>query len=200
MIVRSPMPEPMIKGGMLREFVQWYEHHHGNAQIREVARRVPEDLRTLIDPDEPFVNILAASWYPARLTHTILDVITEGLDARAVERLAHDANRWIVQRGMGSVYRFALRRLVTPEMYAASVARLWRQIHSTGDREFKVTSRTSADSFVRNWGGHHPVLCTVTIETMCALFESMGKQDVRWTRTSCMARGARECATRLEWR
>ncbi len=190
----------MIKGGMLREFVQWYEHHNGAEQIRQVARRVPEDLRTLLDPDEPLVNILAASWYPARLTHAILDALTEGLDAPGIERLAHDSNRWIVQRGMGSVYRFALRSLVTPEMYALSVARLWRQIHNTGDREFKVTSRTSADSFVRNWGGHHPVLCTVTIETMCALLESMGKTDVRWTRTACVSRGAKECVTRVVWR
>jgi hypothetical protein len=193
------MPEPMIKGGMLREFVQWYEHAHGAERIREVARRVPDDLRTLIDPDEPLVNILAASWYPARLTHTILDAVTEGLDARGVERIAHDANRWIVQRGMGSVYRFALQRIVTPEMYAASVARLWRQIHSTGDRSLELTSRTTAVSTVRDWGGHHPVLCTVTIETMCALFESMGKKNVRWTRTACVSRGAQECVTRLEW-
>jgi hypothetical protein len=194
------MPEPMIKGGVLRDFVHWYEHVHGNDGLREIARRVPEDLRTLIDPDEPFVHILAASWYPARLTHSILDVVTEGLDSRAVERIAHDSNRWIVQRGMSSVYRFALRRLVTPEMYAVSVARLWRQMHNTGDREIKLTSPTSAQSFVRNWGGHHPVVCTITIETMCAVLECMGKKDVRWTRTACVARGATECVTRVDWR
>jgi hypothetical protein len=194
------MTEPMIKGGVLREFVEWYEAQHGAERMRSLAGRVPAEMRSYIDPDEPVVKVLASSWYPARIVHTILDALTEGASEAEIQRLAHDANRWIIRRGMGSVYRFALRRLVTPEMYAMSVPRLWRQLHTTGDREVIVKSKTSALSKVSRWGGHHPVLCTITIETMCAIFETMGCKDLVWKRTSCVSRGATECVTRLEWK
>ena len=189
----------MIKGGMLREFVSWYEEKHGVERMRWLAARLPEEARRFIDPDERLVNVLAASWYPARFTHAILDVVSEGLAEKEIERMCRDSTRWIVQRGMTSVYRFALRRLITPEMYAASVPRLWRQLHTTGDREIKLTSKTSAESFVRSWPGHHAVLCTITVETMCAIFESMGKKNLRWKRSACVSRGGRECMTSLAW-
>jgi hypothetical protein len=194
------MAEPMIKGGALREFVQWYGINHGKERLREVAQNLPEEMRSYIDPDDPIVNLLAASWYPSRFCNVLLDAVSEGLSQPEIERMAHDATRWIVQRGMNSVYRFALRRLVTPEMYAASVPRLWRQLHTTGDREMRVTSPTTAESKVLNWGGHHSVMCTVTIETMCAVFETMRCQHVTWKRVACVSRGASECVTLLEWK
>lgn len=190
----------MIKGAVLREFVQWYESHFGMDGLRAVAENLPEDLRHYIDPYEPVVNMLAASWYPSRFCNLLLDAVSEGRSHAELELLAHDATRWIVARSMSSVYRFALRRLVTPEMYALSVPRLWRQLHSTGDREVKVTSDTTLQSKVLNWPGHHPVLCTVTIETMCAILETMKCQDVTWRRVACVSRGGSECVTQVEWR
>jgi hypothetical protein len=43
------------------------------------------------------------------------------------------------------------------------------------------------------------VLCTITIETMCAVLETMGCKALRWKRTACVSRGAKECVTLLEW-
>ena len=166
------MAEPMIKGAVLREFVRWYEQNHGTERLRLVAQNVPDDLRRYIDPDEPIINLLAASWYPSRFCDVLLDTIGEGLSDAEIERMAYDANRWVVAHSMTGVYRFALRRLVTPQMYALSIPRLWRQFHTTGDREVRVTSPTTAESSVRRWPGHHPILCTVTIETMCAILET----------------------------
>lgn len=185
---------------MLREFIAWYSSTHGEERMRLLAKQLPEDLRSYVDPDQPLVSVLAASWYPARLTHFILDAVTEGMTESEILKLAHDSNRAIVEQGMSSVYRFALDKLVTPEMYAVSIPRLWRQLHNTGEREIKVTSKNGATSIVRKWPGHHPVLCTIAIETMCAVFETMGKKEVRWSRTSCVSRGGTECVTLLQWK
>jgi hypothetical protein len=91
------MAEPMIKGAVLREFVHWYETHHGIERLRTLAQNLPDDLRSYIDPDEPIVNLLAASWYPSRLGSLLLDRLSEGLSQAEIERMAHDANRWIVK-------------------------------------------------------------------------------------------------------
>ena len=134
------MTEPMMKGGVLREYAEWYEAQHGSDRMRELAARLPEDLRGLLDPDEPTVKLLAASWYPARICHLVLDLLTEGMSDAQIERLARDSTRQLVARGMSSVYRFVLRRMVTPELYALSVDRIWRQWHTTGQRSVEITS------------------------------------------------------------
>jgi hypothetical protein len=189
----------MIKGGVLREFLVWYEATHGVSRLRVVAERLPEDLRAFLDPDQPLVKLLASSWYPSRLVFITLDTLTEGFTQADTLKLAYDSNRWVVKHSMSSVYRFALRTLATPEMYAKGVGRFWRQLHSTGQRHVQVLSPTSLESTISDWAGHHPALCTITIETMCALFEAMGKKEVRWSRTACVARGAKACVTQLVW-
>ncbi len=79
--------------------------------------------------------------------------------------------------------------------------RLWRQLHTTGKRKITIDTPTSATSIVAEWPGHHAVLCTITIETMRAIFERMGKRDVRWERTRCVSKhGGTECVTKLTWR
>ena len=193
------MAEPMIKGGVLREFVQWYEQNHGTERLREVTRALPEDLRSYVDPYDPVVKLLAASWYPSRFCNLMLEKVADGLAEPEIERMAYDANRSLFARRTSSVYRFALARLVSPELYALSIPRLWRQLHSTGDRTIRVTG-TTAESTVANWGGHHPVMCTITIETMCAVLEHMKCRDVTWRRISCVSRGGDACVTKVSWK
>lgn len=184
---------------MLREFVFWYEQQFGPKRLHEIAAELPSDLREYIDPEQPFVKLLGASWYPARLTHAILDAVSRGMSDEECRRLAHDANRWIVKRGMSSVYKFALRRLVTPDLYARSIGRLWKQLHTTGEREIRIEAPGRATSIVRDWAGHHPLLCTITIEMMCAVFEQMGEKNVHWERVSCVSQGGAECVTTVTW-
>jgi len=84
---------------------------------------------------------------------------------------------------------------------------MWKQLHSTGEREVTIfeepgpNGERRAESIVRDWPGHHPVLCTVTIETMCAIFETMGCREVEWRRTKCISKdGGRACVTERTWR
>lgn len=194
------MPEPMIKGAAIREFVAWYEARYGKEPLHQMAARVPADLAHHIDPEASTMTFLASTWYPARLVHAMLEAICETTSEAELELAIKEATRDIVQRGGSTVYRFFFHKLVTPELYAAAVPRLWRQLHSTGDRRITIVRPGLAESVVSRWPGHHRMLCTITIETMCALFGNMGKKDVRWHRAACISRGDRECLTRVTWR
>lgn len=194
------MAEPLIKGGAIREFFVWYERRFGSESVRQMAARVPDDLRPLLDPDEPIVNLLPASWYPARLVHAMLDALAEGRTRAEMDRLAKEAARDVVKNGMNSVYRFLFKKLATPDIYARMIPRMWRQLHDGGERSVVIASPGEADSRIATWPGHHPTLCALTNETMCAIFEAMGCRNVRWTRVSCVSRdGGTECVTKVTW-
>jgi hypothetical protein len=194
------MPEPMIKGAVLRDFVVWYGGHYGPSFLRRTGERLPAHIRELIDIDHPTFRLLGSIWYPVGVVHAFLDVLSQGRTPVEMNRLLHDANRMFLQDGVRqSVYRFLFERLGTPEIYAVLVPRFWRQLHSTGDRRVKIIRPGLAESTVSNWPGHHPLLCTMVIETMCAVFETMGCKSVSWDRVSCVSDGARECKTLVSW-
>jgi hypothetical protein len=205
--MKSNAAEPMIKGAAIREFFTWYERTHGIESVRVLVRHAPADLRPLLDPEEPLVKLLPSTWYPCRLVHPMLDAVKERMSDAAFNAMAKDANRHLVRQGMNSVYRFFLEKLVSPELYATLVPRFWRQLHTTGVREMTIVTSNDdgsgeAISITRDWAGHHPLLCVCVIETMCAIFEQMGKKDVKWSRESCVGVGvgASECRTRLTWK
>lgn len=192
--------QPMIKGGAIREFFAWYERRFGAEAVRAMAARVPDDLRDALDPDEPIVRILSASWYPASLVHAMLDALAEGRTSQEVDRLARDASREVVKNGMNSVYRFLLEKLVSPEIYARMIPRLWHQLHSTGVRTMTILGEGEAESRITRWPGHHPALCALTNELMCAIFETMGCRNVRWERVRCITHdGGDTCVSRVTW-
>lgn len=193
--------EPMIKGGAIREFFAWYERRYGVESVRTIAARVPEGLRDVLDPDEPIVHLLPSSWYPASLVHVMLDALGEDRSPIELERLTKEASRDVVKNGMNSVYRFLLEKLVSPEMYARMIPRLWRQLHSTGERSMEIVGEGEARSRIARWPGHHPTLCALTNELMCAIFEEMGCRNVRWERVRCITRdGGNECVATVKWR
>jgi hypothetical protein len=189
----------MMQGAAIRAFFEWYQEKYGVEHIRDMARKAPEDLRAALDPEQPLVTILPASWYPCRLVHSMLESLRETKTEREFLELARVGNQVVIDRSV-SVYRFMLETLVTPELYAMAIPRLWRQLHTTGRRRMKIEGSTEATSVVSDWPGHHPLLCTITIETMRAIFVRMGKKDVEWNRERCVStHGGNECITKLTW-
>lgn len=193
------MTEPMIKGAVIREFVRWYAERFGQERLRQMAGELPPELAAHIDPEAPGAGILASSWYPTRLINGMLDVLTARHTDAEIERMAKDGSRYVVRQASTGIYRFLVESVVTPELYAMSVPRLWSQIHTTGKRRVEMIGKNEARSIVSSWAGHHPMLCMVTIATMGAIFESMGCRDVRWERTECVSHGGRQCVTHITW-
>jgi hypothetical protein len=194
------MPEAMIKGSAIRGFVEAFEKRHGKEVIRRMAASAPPDLRAHLDPDDPTTQLMAASWYPARLAHLMLDALAEDHSEQEIERLAKEASREIVRNSMNGAYHYIFQKLATPQMYALLLPRMWRQLHSTGERSLTLLGPGRAESRIARWPGHHAVLCMLTNQFMCAIFEEMGCRNVRWKRRTCVSRdGGTECITDVTW-
>jgi hypothetical protein len=80
------------------------------------------------------------------------------------------------------------------------VHRLWRRLHTTGDRQMRIVAPGEALSVVENWPGHHPFMCWSTIYTMAYVFEAMGYKHWSVERTACVSHGGQRCQTVLRYR
>jgi hypothetical protein len=188
-----------VKGSVLAAFVEWYETRPGGrARMNAIHDKMSPADRLLVDPRAPSFGLLASEWYPSSLVHTILDGVSAGLDRVGQRALAREGCEVVVPKLVRGMYRVVFAGVATPTLYARFVPRLWKQLHTSGERSMTVTGST-AESVVTKWDGHHPMLCDVTLETMRELFVLMLKQEVVATRLSCVSEGASECRSALRW-
>ncbi|HEX8791072.1 MAG TPA: hypothetical protein VF765_08965 [Polyangiaceae bacterium] len=193
------MAEPKIKGAAIREFLLWHDQRYGHAETVSLTEGVPPSLLKDLDTTQPALGILGASWYPCSLIHPMLDHIVEARGNEGRE-LANAANREVVPKMLRGVYRMIFRTVATPELYARHIHRLWRRLHTTGDRSLTIREPGEALSVVENWPGHHPLVCWTTIYTMAYVFEAMGYPHWSVERIACIGHGAPRCETILRYK
>lgn len=183
----------------MRELLLWHDQRYGHAETVALAERIRPDLMSMLDTTQPGLGVLAATWYPISVTHPMLDRVVEvhGNEGRDI---AHVANRDVVPRMIRGVYRMLFRTAASPELYARHIHRMWRRLHTTGDRSMTIAQPGEALSVVENWPGHHPFLCWSVIYTMAYVFEAMGYAHWSVERISCVAHGAPRCETLLRYR
>jgi hypothetical protein len=188
-----------MKGATIREFLLWYEAKLGREALLDLLADVPPSGLSLISPAMPALGILSSSWYPMSLTHPML---TRAADrcGREGREFAMEANREVVPKMIRGVYRIMFLAVASPELYARHIGRMWRHLHSTGDRTMTIRAPGEALSIVENWAGHHPMACWVAIYTMAFVFEAMGYREWSVERLTCVAHGAGRCETVLLYR
>ncbi len=191
---------PRIKGSAVREIVRWYARTHGAETVRHAAEQMPPELARELDLADETLGILSSTWYDVRIVHALLDELVAPYPAGVRHALLATAAREGVRASAGGVYRFVIGQIVTPSFYARNIQRLWRMLHDTGNREILIEREGFARSRTWDWPGHHPLVCEVTIETMCAVFELTGREDVVASRVSCVSDGASECVVDVRWR
>lgn len=191
---------PKIKGAAIREFVLWYERTCGSEILGAALAKVPMDERSGLRSDIPGLGVLASSWYPASLCNALLDAASEGQSDEEIATLAREGSHAIVDVMLYGIYRFLFERVSTPARYARHIGRLWRQLHSSGERSIQLAGPNEADSIITSWPAHHPLMCLITMETMGAVFEAMRCRDVTVERTACVSRGDPDCRAYLTWR
>ena len=188
-----------VKGAALRPVLAWYERSFGRAAIQRGVARVPAAVRADVELRDGVPVLLSNTWYDMQLVHAILEETLGTLPPDECRRVARDAaHAGIKETGRG-VYKFVLEQVVSPELYARHIQGLWRLLHDGGTREIRMVSPGVAVSEIRDWPGHHPILCVVTTETMAAIFEALGMRDVTIQRESCISDGAPLCRTHVTW-
>jgi hypothetical protein len=190
--------EPATKGSTTRELLLWHDRKFGHEATVSLARDLTPAAMAYINPTQPALGILSSSWYPVSVTNPMLSRVVESCGNEGRE-FAIEANREVVPRMIRGVYRVLFQATATPELYARHVGRLWRRLHTTGERSMVIRAPGEALSVLESWPAHHPLSCWLTIYTMAFVFEAMGYK--KWTvdRRACVAHGAARCETILHY-
>ncbi|MBX7193921.1 MAG: hypothetical protein K1X94_17845 [Sandaracinaceae bacterium] len=191
-------PYGHIKGSAIRELVLWYERKHDPTLLRAVARAMPPELDARLEPDAPGLGILASRWYDARVVHLLLDATVAKHPPDARDALLREGIREVVRGAARGMYAFVIGQIVSPELYARNIQRLWGLLQDTGERRIEITG-PQALSITRGWRGHHPIACRVNQHTMAVILEVLGKRDVRFAKERCVADGSPDCCYRFVW-
>ena len=197
MTTKSPA---RVKGAALRPVLGWYERSFGGGPIRQAVARLPPAIRADVEIRDGMPIVLSNTWYDARIVHALLDETVGRLPPAERARVGREASRGAIEETARGVYKFVLEQVVSPELYARHIQGLWRLLHDGGTREIRMVEQGVAVSEIRDWPGHHPILCVLTNETMAALFEVMGMKDVVIQRECCVSDGAPLCRTHVTWR
>ncbi|MDQ3032016.1 MAG: hypothetical protein M3Y87_06340 [Myxococcota bacterium] len=195
----APPSTSRIKGAAVREFLRWYTERFSRSALEEAVASLPDALQLLFDADADAIGVLPSSWYDSAAVHALIDAIFARIAPEERDASIRDGARFAVAHSARGIYRFVLERL-TPEMYCRNIQRLWNMLHDTGSREIVTISPTHVRSVIRDWPGHHPVLCVAVTETMGAVFEIMGARGVEVRRLGCVDEGDAECTAELRWR
>jgi hypothetical protein len=194
-----PAPsEPATKGSTIRELLLWHDRRYGHEATVALLRDLEPAAMAMVNPTLPALGILSSTWYPMSVTHPMLSRVEERCGNEGRD-FAIEANREVVPRMIRGVYRVMFQTVMSPELYARHVGRLWRQLHTTGTRSMTIRAPGEAVSVLEDWGAHHPVACWMTIYTMANVFEAMGFK--RWSveRLTCVGHGAARCETLLRY-
>jgi hypothetical protein len=194
------MNEAHVKGSAIREIIRWYVRSHGVEGIQRAVRAMPPELAMELDLADEGLGILSSRWYDVRIVHALLDALVAPYPLAERRALLATGAREAVRTSASGVYRFVVAQIVTPGFYARNIQRLWNMLHDGGRREIVIEREGLARSRTWDWPGHHPLMCDVTIETMCAVFELTGREQVVASRLSCVSDGARECLVDVRWR
>lgn len=195
--------EPKIKGVAIREFLRWYVAARGTRAIEKAMTVMPPDQARQIAVGDPALGLLAGTWYPATMIHILLDGMTAGLRGHERQALIRDAANATIHVTLSGVYKLLFQAMMSPDRYARNAQQLFSRYHSTG-----VMTKTAIDtpdgpghrSVVRDWAGHHPVLCDMLVYTAEYVYGALGCQDLTIKKTGCVSTGQPECTFIIAWR
>jgi hypothetical protein len=195
------MAEPVaarIKGAGIVHFLRWYVDRFGQARLQGTAAAMPDVHRVHFDPGDGVLGVLASSWYPAAAIHALLDgFLADHVHDRQV--LAREGARATIDATLTGVYRWLFETMMTPDRYARNAQKLFSRYYEPGTMTKTPLGDSGHLSVVRDWPGHHPLLCDMLVHTAEYVYGALGCRDVRSPRTACVAEGAPECRFEIRW-
>lgn len=189
-----------IKGAAFREFTVWYERTQGSERLRSGITALPESARLHLQPDREALGILAATWYPAKVVHSLLDALLHGVSENERRAMARDAAEAVMRATLRGIYRVLFRMMATPQLWARYGHRLWSMHYDTGELDYELRDATHMISTVRDWWSHHPFICELNCAASYPIFSEMGCADVEAVQEACISRGDEHCVYAIQWR
>jgi hypothetical protein len=187
-----------MKGAGISNFLVWYVGRFGHARLRRIAEGIPEPHRAYFRTEDPTLGMLASTWYPAAAIHPLLDGF---LAEHGAERglLAREGARATMEATLKGVYRWLFESMMTPERYARNAQKLFSRYYEPGTMLKTPLGDHGHLSVVRDWPGHHPLLCDMLVNTAEYVYSALGCRDVRASRMACVSEGAPDCRFEITW-
>ena len=182
----TPAKVPSIKGLVFREFVRWYEATRGREAALRARDALPLELRAHLDPDRDSFGLLAGSWYPTSIAGGMLESITWGLGPLERSAMLREGIEHAVGTTLTGVYRVLFKTLVTPERHAKYAQKIWDNYYNTGIVQGAMLAENRSEQWVKDWSGHHPLLCELSIWSLTVFHQHMGCKNVKVSRSRCV--------------
>ncbi len=188
-----------IKGAALFELFRWQQKVLSPAQAATHLERLPQPTREFFDPRRPGFGLLASRWYPSEVIHPLLDAMVVGLDDKAYSQFIEDGAKQVMDGTMRGVFKAIFTMIATPERYARYSQQAWNAYHDTGFSTVTLEGNTSWRATLRDWPGHHRVICDMNTVAARLILQSMGKRSVVVKQECCVAKGAPHCVSVSTW-
>jgi hypothetical protein len=187
-----------MKGAGIVHFLDWYVERFGQPRLQQTAAGLPEPHRTYFDPADRRLGVLASSWYPSTAIHGLLDgfIADHGSESAM---LAREGAKATIDATLKGVYRWLFQTMMTPDRYARNAQKLFSRYYEPGTMTKAPLGEAGHLSVVRDWPGHHPLLCDMLEHTAEYVYTQLGCRDVRSPRTACVSRGAPDCRFEITW-
>lgn len=179
-----------IKGATIQTFLDWYQKNH---DAQRLVEQMDATQAEHLDLQRPGLGVLPSTWYPAALSHAVLDAAERVHGVEAMPALLRRGCEAMVDLMIRGIYRSLVRLMGTPGLYARNIQRVWSSMHSSGQREMVKVGQGELESFIRDWSDHHRWMCTVVHETMRSVFVTMGYRRTEVERTHCVHEGHSHC-------
>jgi hypothetical protein len=189
-----------IKGAGILPYVRWYAQRWGPERLTRMSDGIPAAYRHHFDLPDPHLGVLPSVWYPAPAIHGLLDRMLAEHPLSEHEMLAREGARAIIDATLTGVYRWLFETMMTPDRYARNAQKLFSRYHEPGVMTKTPLGGAGHLSVVRDWTGHHPLLCDFLIHTADYVYHALGCQDLLIRRTSCVSQGGPDCRFEITWR
>jgi hypothetical protein len=189
-----------IKGSGILPYLRWYVEHWGPERLARVAEAIPAAYAEHFDRRDAHLGVLPSVWYPAPAIHALLDRMLTDHPLAEHELLAREGARAIIEATLSGVYRWLFETMMTPDRYARNAQKLFSRYHEPGTMTKTPLVPAGHLSVVRDWAGHHGLLCDFLIHTADYVYRALGCQDLLIRRTACVSQGAAECRFEITWR
>ena len=191
--------EPRIKGSGIQPFFAWYTSQWGQARLAATVGALSAEARACFDPQDPHLGVLPSQWFPAWAAHALLDRLMDGHTAEERQRIAREGAQAIIESTLKGVYRWLFEMMMTPDRYGRSAQKLFSRYYEPGMMTKTPLGDTGHLSIVRDWGGHHPLLCDFLIHTAEYVYSALGCKNVLVRRTACLSAQADHCRFEITW-
>ena len=188
----------LMKGAGIVHFLEWYVGRFGQPRLQRTAAAMPDPHRVHFDINDRLLGVLSSTWYPAAAIHALLDgfIADHGSES---DMLAREGAKATIDATLKGVYRWLFQTMMTPDRYARNAQKLFSRYYEPGTMTKAPLGEAGHLSVVRDWPGHHPMLCDMLVHTAEYVYTALGCKDVRSPRTACVSQGAPDCRFEITW-